>query len=72
MKLNAASELLPIEWNEFASIHPFAPQAQLAGFQQIINDLERWLCALTGFEGVSLQPNAGSQGEFAGLLVIRS
>ena len=72
MKLNAASELLPIGWNEFASIHPFAPQAQLAGFQQIINDLESWLSALTGFNGVSLQPNAGSQGEFAGLLVIRS
>jgi len=72
MKLNAASELLPIEWNEFASIHPFAPQYQLAGFQQIISDLESWLSSLTGFEGVSLQPNAGSQGEFAGLLVIRS
>ena len=72
MKLNAAAELLPIEWNEFSSIHPFAPQSQLAGFQQIINDLECWLSALTGFKGVSLQPNAGSQGEFAGLLVIRS
>ncbi len=72
MKLNAAAELLPIEWNEFSSIHPFAPQAQLAGFEQIISDLESWLSALTGFQGVSLQPNAGSQGEFAGLLVIRS
>ncbi len=72
MKLNAAAELLPIEWNEFASIHPFAPSDQLAGFQEIIIDLESWLSSLTGFHGVSLQPNAGSQGEFAGLLVIRS
>ena len=72
MKLNAAAELLPIEWSEFSSIHPFAPHAQLAGFQKIINDLESWLSTLTGFQGVSLQPNAGSQGEFAGLLVIRS
>lgn len=63
---------LPIEWREFSSIHPFAPHAQLAGFHEIINDLENWLSALTGFQGVSLQPNAGSQGEFAGLLVIRS
>ncbi len=72
MKLNAAAELLPIEWKEFSSIHPFAPDDQLAGFLEIINDLESWLAALTGFQGVSLQPNAGSQGEFAGLLVIRS
>ena len=72
MKLNAAAELLPIEWNEFSSIHPFAPDDQLAGFQEIISDLEIWLSSLTGFKGVSLQPNAGSQGEFAGLLVIRS
>ena len=50
MKLNAAAELLPIEWSEFSSIHPFAPHAQLAGFQQIINDLERWLSTLTGFQ----------------------
>ena len=72
MKLNAAAELLPIEWSEFSSIHPFAPHAQLSGFREIINDLESWLSTLTGFKGVSLQPNAGSQGEFAGLLVIRS
>ncbi len=71
MKLNAAAELLPIEWSEFSSMHPFAPNDQLSGFQKIINDLESWLSALTGFQGVSLQPNAGSQGEFAGLLVIR-
>ena len=72
MKLNAAAELLPIEWNEFASVHPFAPKDQIAGYQEIINDLESWLSDLTGFQGVSLQPNAGSQGEFAGLLVIRA
>tara|TARA_Y100001968_G_scaffold220078_1_gene202876 strand:+ start:42 stop:2948 length:2907 start_codon:yes stop_codon:yes gene_type:complete len=72
MKLNAASELLPIEWSEFSSIHPFAPQDQLDGFKEIIFDLESWLASLTGFKGVSLQPNAGSQGEFAGLLVIRA
>ena len=72
MKLNAAAELLPIEWNEFSSIHPFAPDNQLAGFKEIIHDLESWLSSLTGFQGVSLQPNAGSQGELAGLLVIRS
>jgi len=72
MKLNAAAELLPIEWNEFSAIHPFAPENQLAGFKEIIYDLESWLSSLTGFHAVSLQPNAGSQGEFAGLLVIRS
>ena len=72
MKLNAAAELLPIEWSEFSSIHPFSPHSQLAGFHEIIHDLESWLSDLTGFQGVSLQPNAGSQGEFAGLLVIRS
>ena len=72
MKLNAAAELLPIEWSEFSSIHPFAPENQLDGFHEIIHDLESWLSSLTGFQGVSLQPNAGSQGEFAGLLVIRS
>ncbi len=72
MKLNAAAELLPIEWDEFASMHPFAPSDQSSGYQEIISDLETWLSSLTGFQGVSLQPNAGSQGEFAGLLVIRA
>ena len=72
MKLNAAAELLPIEWSEFSTIHPFSPDSQSAGFHEIIHDLETWLSELTGFQGVSLQPNAGSQGEFAGLLVIRS
>ena len=71
MKLNAASELIPISWKEFSSVHPFAPQDQSLGYQALIKDLEKWLAFLTGFAGVSLQPNAGSQGEFAGLLVIR-
>ncbi len=72
MKLNAASELEPISWPEFASIHPFAPKDQSEGYRHIFSDLEQWLSKLTGFAGVSLQPNAGSQGEFAGLLVIRA
>ena len=72
MKLNAAAELAPVSWREFAAVHPFAPVAQQEGFQALIRDLERWLAALTGFAGVSLQPNAGSQGEYAGLLVIRA
>ncbi len=72
MKLNAASELLPISWTEFANLHPFAPVDQTLGFQQLFLDLEKWLGAITGFAGVSLQPNAGSQGEFAGLLAIRA
>ena len=72
MKLNAASELLPISWKEFSSIHPFAPQSQYQGYQYLLDDLQNWLAELTGFDGVSLQPNAGSQGEFAGLLVIQA
>ncbi len=72
MKLNATSEMLPITWPEFAQIHPFAPAAQTAGYRELIDALERMLCAITGYAAVSLQPNAGSQGEFAGLLVIRA
>ena len=72
MKLNATSEMLPITWPEFAQIHPFAPAAQTAGYRDLIVTLERMLCAITGYAAVSLQPNAGSQGEFAGLLVIRA
>ncbi|MBE0624718.1 MAG: aminomethyl-transferring glycine dehydrogenase [Burkholderiales bacterium] len=72
MKLNATSEMLPISWPEFAHIHPFAPAAQTAGYGELIASLERSLCAITGYTAVSLQPNAGSQGEFAGLLVIRA
>ena len=71
MKLNAASELMPVSWNEFANIHPFAPEHQTLGYQKIIKDLKKWLCDITGFADVSLQPNAGSQGEYAGLLAIQ-
>ncbi len=72
MKLNSAAELVPISWKEFASLHPFIPSEQSYGYKKIINDLQDWLGYLTGFQGVSLQPNAGSQGEYAGLLVIRA
>ncbi len=72
MKLNAAAELIPISWQEFADIHPFAPLSQVEGYLKIFQDLEHWLSTITGFSAVSLQPNAGSQGEFAGLLVIRA
>lgn len=72
MKLNATSELLPISWRKFSAIHPFAPINQVEGYIKLFHDLEKWLAALTGFSAVSLQPNAGSQGEFAGLLVIRA
>ena len=71
MKLNAAAEMTPITWPQFADIHPFAPNDQWEGYRQIIADLERWLAAITGYDAVSLQPNAGSQGELAGLLAIR-
>nr|WP_259701842.1 aminomethyl-transferring glycine dehydrogenase [Synechococcus sp. CS-1324] len=72
MKLNAAAELAPVSWPEFAQLHPFAPASQTRGYQKLVADLEGWLAACTGFAGVSLQPNAGSQGEYAGLLVIRA
>jgi glycine dehydrogenase len=72
MKLNAAAELQPVSWPAFAALHPFAPAAQTAGYRRLVADLEQWLAAITGFEAVSLQPNAGSQGEYAGLLVIRA
>ncbi|WP_087068257.1 aminomethyl-transferring glycine dehydrogenase [Cyanobium sp. NIES-981] len=72
MKLNAAAELAPVSWPAFAQLHPFAPAAQTAGYRRLAADLERWLAAITGFAGVSLQPNAGSQGEYAGLLAIRA
>ncbi|MCM2281964.1 MAG: aminomethyl-transferring glycine dehydrogenase [Bdellovibrionaceae bacterium] len=71
MKLNATSEMIPITWPEFGQLHPFAPLDQAQGYLQMIRELESWLGELTGFAGVSLQPNAGSQGEYAGLLVIR-
>jgi glycine dehydrogenase len=71
MKLNAAAEMLPVTWAELGQIHPFAPAAQTAGYRQLILELESWLAAITGFAEVTVQPNAGSQGEYAGLLVIR-
>ena len=72
MKLNAAAEMFPVSWPEFAKIHPFAPLAQARGYQILFQNLEDWLEECTGFAGISLQPNAGSQGEYAGLLVIRA
>jgi glycine dehydrogenase len=72
MKLNAASELIPVSWPEFSGIHPYAPAGQWKGYQQIIRELESWLSAITGFAATSLQPNSGAQGEYAGLLTIRS
>ncbi len=72
MKLNATVEMAPLSWPELADLHPFAPLDQAAGYLEIVRDLERWLCSITGFDAVSLQPNAGSQGEYAGLLVIRA
>jgi glycine dehydrogenase len=72
MKLNAASELIPVSWPEFSRIHPFAPPEQWKGYQQIIRELEDWLSTITGFAATSLQPNSGAQGEYAGLLAIRS
>ncbi len=72
MKLNATSEMLPITWPEFADLHPFAPTDQSAGYRQLITELEDHLATITGYAAVSLQPNAGSQGEFAGLLAIRT
>ena len=72
MKLNATSEMIPITWPEFAHVHPYAPAAQLAGYAELDQQLQRWLCQATGYAGISLQPNAGSQGEYAGLLAIRA
>jgi len=72
MKLNAAAEMFPVSWPEFAKIHPFAPIKQTRGYQKLFEQLETWLAEITGFAGISLQPNAGSQGEYAGLLVIRA
>jgi glycine dehydrogenase len=72
MKLNAATQLIPVSWPEFNNIHPFAPPAQWKGYQQIISELEQWLNNITGFAATSLQPNSGAQGEYAGLLTIRA
>jgi glycine dehydrogenase len=72
MKLNATTEMMPITWEAFSAIHPFAPRDQAQGYQQLIHELEAMLCAITGFDAVSLQPNSGAQGEYAGLLAIRA
>ncbi len=72
MKLNATSEMIPITWPEFANVHPYAPPEQLAGYRELNDQLCTWLSQATGYAGVSLQPNAGSQGEYAGLLAIRA
>ncbi|MDP1521439.1 aminomethyl-transferring glycine dehydrogenase [Porticoccus litoralis] len=72
MKLNATAEMLPVTWPEFGAIHPFAPEDQTQGYRQMIGEVEAMLCAATGYDAVSLQPNAGSQGEYAGLLAIRA
>ncbi len=72
MKLNGTSQMVPVTWPEFGNIHPFAPRAQWSGYSAMFDDLERWLAEATGFDAVSLQPNAGSQGEYAGLLTIKA
>ncbi|MBA4144996.1 MAG: glycine dehydrogenase (aminomethyl-transferring) [Cytophaga sp.] len=72
MKLNATSEMIPVTWPELGNIHPFAPSHQTEGYKEIITNLENWLKEITGFTGVSLQPNSGAQGEYAGLMVIRA
>ncbi|SFC19367.1 glycine dehydrogenase [Flexibacter flexilis DSM 6793] len=72
MKLNATTEMIPVTWAEIGNIHPFAPTSQTKGFQQIVTNLEKWLSEITGFAGVSVQPNSGAQGEYAGLMVIRA
>ena len=72
MKLNATSEMIPITWPEFANIHPFAPKDQQQGYAELDQQLRDWLCQATGYAGISLQPNAGSQGEYAGMLVIKA
>jgi glycine dehydrogenase len=71
MKLNAASEMIPLSWTHWSSIHPFAPSDQTLGYQLVINELEQYLCEITAFDACSLQPNSGAQGEYAGLLVIK-
>jgi glycine dehydrogenase len=71
MKLNATSEMIPLTWPEFASLHPFAPRAQALGYHALFARLEKWLCDITGYDAISLQPNSGAQGEYAGLLAIR-
>jgi glycine dehydrogenase len=71
MKLNATAEMIPLTWPEFSNLHPFAPRAQAAGYRALFERLEQWLCDITGYDAISLQPNSGAQGEYAGLLAIR-
>jgi glycine cleavage system P protein (glycine dehydrogenase) len=71
MKLNATAEMIPLSWPEFAALHPFAPREQAAGYHALFERLEQWLCEITGYDAISLQPNSGAQGEYAGLLAIR-
>ena len=71
MKLNATTEMIPLTWPEFGSLHPFAPRDQAAGYHALFERLEQWLCDITGYDAISLQPNSGAQGEYAGLLAIR-
>jgi glycine dehydrogenase len=71
MKLNATSEMIPLTWPEFSNLHPFAPREQAAGYHTLFKRLEQWLCDITGYDAISLQPNSGAQGEYAGLLAIR-
>ena len=72
MKLNATTEMIPLTWPEFATLHPFAPREQAAGYHVLFARLQKWLCDITGYDAISLQPNSGAQGEYAGLLAIRS
>jgi len=72
MKLNAASEMLPLSWNHWSKIHPFAPAEQAGGYQQVIKNCQNYLCKITAFDACSLQPNSGAQGEYAGLLTIKA
>ena len=72
MKLNATTEMMPLSWVEFSSLHPFAPRSQAAGYHAMFARLQQWLCEVTGYDAVSLQPNSGAQGEYAGLLAIRA
>ena len=72
MKLNATAEMLPLLWPEFAALHPFVPADQAEGYHELFRRLEKWLAEITGFAAVSLQPNSGAAGEYAGMLVIRA
>ena len=72
MKLNGTTEMLPVSWPEFAALHPFVPAEQAEGYRELVDRLEEWLCEITGFAAVTMQPNAGAQGEYAGLLLIRA